>query len=311
MAKVKTANRIKGKYKYSTNQLFNFTKDSYLERTSRPIYAIIFLLPFIIFYEVGTFGINTDVLNQSQIRVVAFVWLQNLLESLGFGGKFLWVATPLAVVVILIALQITSGKQWRFWVGDIWRMAVECILLAVPLIVLTLFMNSPAVSQNSVSRFGGSSRQTQVALLPSCSSVSDSSLQRLSAEAGDVAPGQPLLANIITGIGAGIYEELVFRLILICLLMMVFQDILRLRHKNSIILSVLISAALFSAHHHIDFLSGQPNTSDPFNVIRFAFRTIAGIYFAGLFAIRGFGITAGTHAFYNIIAVSVAARFFH
>jgi len=34
---------------------------------------------------------------------------------------------------------------------------------------------------------------------------------------------------------------------------------------------------------------------------------MAGIYFAVLFAIRGFGITAGTHAFYNIIAVSITA----
>jgi membrane protease YdiL (CAAX protease family) len=301
---------MKGKYKYNTGQLFNFAKDSYLERTSRPIYAIVFLLPFIIFYELGTFSINTDVLNQSQIRVVAFVWLQNLLESLGFGGKFAWVATPLAVVVILIALQITSGKQWRFWFGDIWRMAVECILLAVPLIVLTLFMNSPAVSRDSVSWFEGSSRQIQIVSLPSCSAVSGGSLPRLSAEAGDVERSQPLLTNIVTGIGAGIYEELVFRLILICLLMLLFQDILRLTHKNSIILSILISAALFSAHHHIDLLSGQPNPQDPFSLVKFIFRTIAGIYFAALFAIRGFGITAGTHAFYNIIAVSIAARFY-
>jgi len=310
MAKVKTANRMKGKYKYRANQLFNFTKDSYLDRTSRPIYAIIFLLPFIIFYEVGTFGINTDVLNQSQIRVVAFVWLQNLLESLGFGGKLAWVSPPLAVVVILIALQITSGKQWRFWLRDILPMAVECILLAVPLIVLTLFMNSPAVSSDSVSWFDGNSGQAQIKSLPICSSIADCSLSRLSAEASGVEPAQSLLANIVTGIGAGIYEELVFRLILICLLMLLFQDALRLTHKNSIVLSVLISAALFSAHHHIDLLNGQPNVTDPFNLIRFAFRTIAGIYFAVLFAIRGFGITAGTHAFYNIIAVSIKAAFF-
>jgi membrane protease YdiL (CAAX protease family) len=92
--------------------------------------------------------------------------------------------------------------------------------------------------------------------------------------------------------------------------MLLFQDILKFNHKNSIVLSVLISAALFSAHHHIDFLSGQPNATDPFDIIRFAFRTIAGIYFAGIFAIRGFGITAGTHAFYNIIAVSITAGFF-
>jgi membrane protease YdiL (CAAX protease family) len=92
--------------------------------------------------------------------------------------------------------------------------------------------------------------------------------------------------------------------------MLLLQDVLRLTHKKSIVLSVLISAALFSAHHHIDLLSGQPNATDPFNLIKFAFRTIAGIYFAVLFAIRGFGITAGTHAFYNIIAVSITVGFF-
>jgi membrane protease YdiL (CAAX protease family) len=301
---------MKDKHKYSTSQLFNFAKDSYLERTSRPIYAMVFLLPFIIFYEVGTFRINTDVLNQSQIRVVAFVWLQNLLESLGFGGKFAWVAPPLAVVVILTALQITSSKQWRFWIGDILPMTAECILLAVPLIVLTLFLSSSAGPEGNISWFNDSVIRAQTVSLPSCSSVAGSSLSPLSAEAGDVQPAQSLLANIITGIGAGIYEELVFRLILICLLMLLFQDVLRLTHKKSIVLSVVISAALFSAHHHIDLLSGQPNAIDPFNLIKFAFRTIAGVYFAALFAIRGFGITAGTHAFYNIIAVSITASFF-
>ena len=81
-------------------------------------------------------------------------------------------------------------------------------------------------------------------------------------------------------------------------------------HENAIILSVLISAALFSAHHHVDFFSGQPNMIDPFDWTTFAFRTIAGIYFAILYAIRGFGITSGTHVFYNIIAVCITAFFF-
>ena len=84
--------RIKERKRHSTSQLLNFAKDSYLDRTSRPIYAIIFLLPFIIFYEVGTILINTDMLNQSQVRVVAFVWLQNLLEYMGSSDKLAWVA---------------------------------------------------------------------------------------------------------------------------------------------------------------------------------------------------------------------------
>jgi membrane protease YdiL (CAAX protease family) len=310
MGKAKKANKTEKQRKYSTGQLFNFARDSYLERTSRPIYAIVFLLPFIIFYELGTFGINTDALNQSQIRVIAFVWLQNLLESVGFGGKFAWVAPPLAVIVILIAMQITSGKQWRFWFGDILPMAVECVLLAVPLIVLTLSLTSSSEAESNIGRLENSAIRIQTVAPPNRSSVAYNRLSSATGETGKDEPTRPILTNIITGIGAGIYEELVFRLILICILMLLLQDALRLNRKNSIVLSVLISAALFSAHHHIDFISGQPNAIDPFNWTRFTFRTIAGIYFAVLFAIRGFGITAGTHAFYNIIAVSITARFF-
>ena len=310
MGKAKKANKTKRQHKYSTGQLFNFAQDSYLERTSRPIYAIIFLLPFIIFYELGTFGFNTDILNQSQIRVVAFVWLQNLLESFGFGGKLAGVAPPLAVVVILLAMQITSGKQWRLWLGDILPMAVECVLLAVPLIVLTLFLSTSTEAENNVSRFEKSAIRIQTEAPPMCASTANNRLSSVTDRAGRDGQDQPLLANIVTGIGAGIYEELVFRLILICILMLLLQDVLRLDHKNSIVLSILISAALFSAHHHVDFITGQPNAKDIFNWTKFAFRTIAGIYFAILFAIRGFGITAGTHAFYNIIAVSITARYF-
>ena len=297
------------KFKYSTSQLFNFTQDSYLDRTSRPIYALIFLLPFIAFYELGTIRINTDILNQSQIRVVAFVWLQQILESLGFGGKFAWAAPPLAVIIILLSLQVSSGKKWDFWLGDIVPMAIECIMLAVPLIVLTMLLSSVG-SQGDFGRFDKNRIKMQSIALPTCSIEKNNNSHSFAADAYDSGRGHSLLANIVTGIGAGIYEELVFRLILICILMLLFQDVLKLGHENAIILSVLISAALFSAHHHIDFLSGRPNVVDPFDWTRFAFRTVAGIYFAFLYAIRGFGITAGTHAFYNIIAVSVTAFFF-
>ena len=308
---VQAKNYRSSRSRQSKSQLFNFTRDSYLERTSRPICAILFLLPFIIFYEIGTFRINTNILNQSQIRVVAFVWLQNLLESLGFGGKFAWAAPPLAVVVILLALQITSGKQWRIWVGDFLPMAAECVLLAVPLIVLTLFLNSSPRPQSRHAALNGGQplvqRQYQAT---ACAATGGQSPSASESPRAAGTPNRSLWADVVTGIGAGIYEELIFRLILICLLMLLFQDALRLSHKSAAVLSVLISAALFSAHHHVDLLTGQPNLTDPFNLTRFAFRTIAGIYFAALFAIRGFGITAGTHASYNIIAVSITSHFF-
>ncbi len=62
--------------------------------------------------------------------------------------------------------------------------------------------------------------------------------------------------------------------------------------------------------HHFVFINGQFAHSSQFNWTAFGFRTMAGIYFAVLFAVRGFGICAGTHAFYDIIATILNAFFF-
>lgn len=297
---------------YSTRQLFNFAKDSYLERTSRPIYALIFLLPFIVFYEMGTVLSNTDALAMTQDRVMAFIWLQSFLDKyLGLGSRFAWVAPPLAVVVILIGLQLASRKQWHFGLADFGPMTIECILLAVPLIVLSLFLSGPARPQGDMVRPGYGAGTMSGGVVPTCSVSSG----RGPAAAGPApnsrdARSGTLLANIVTGIGAGIYEELIFRLVLMCALMVVLQDLMGLSEKGSVMLSVLVSAALFSAHHHIVFVNGQLALSSPFSWPEFSFRTIAGVYFAILFAIRGFGITAGTHAFYDIIATMVNVVFF-
>jgi len=298
--------RNKDKNIRDASQLFNFARDSYLERTSRPFYALIFLLPFIIFYELGTIFINTDLLNQSQVRVVAFVWLQRFLGYLGFGDKFAWAAPALAVVIILVALQIVSRKQWYFGYKDVLPMSVECILLAVPLVVLSLFLNGYIQPKNDIKQLDGSRLQVQTQLIQ-CSSEMEAEPSP-AVEDSRQSPGrQELLAAVVTSIGAGIYEELVFRLILICLLMILFQDGFRLDRKNAIIFSVLVSAVMFSAHHHIDFFSGQ--MTEPFNMTAFGFRTLAGIYFAVVFAVRGFAITAGTHAFYDIIVVFLNTYF--
>ncbi len=312
-ASEKTANGVVDKYKYSTSQLFNFARDSYLERTSRPIYALLFLLPFIVFYEIGTILINTDMLNQTQDRVVAFIWLQSFLDKyLGLGSKLTWVAPPLVVVIVLLSLQLASRKRWYFGLGDVAPMAIECILLAVPLIVLSLLLSSSSKPSGDVREYTYNAAEIRAGTTAKCSSAAGDGLLLAAAETESTrVRSAPLLANIVTGIGAGIYEELIFRLILMCVLMMLFQDLMGLSHKGSIIISVLVSAALFSAHHHIVFVGGQLALSAPFNVTEFGFRIAAGVYFAALFAVRGFGITAGTHAFYDIIATVVNAVFFH
>jgi hypothetical protein len=289
---------------YSTSQLLNFARDSYLERTSRPIYALIFLLPFIIFYEAGTLLINTDVLSHSQIRVVAFVWLQDLLDYAGFGNKFAWLAAPLAVIIILLALQLTSRTSWTVNLKDVLPMAVECIMLAIPLIVLSLLLNRPL---QAPAQYGAPANASVVAVE---SYGGGGPIYSQSVMTTRPQSKNGFWVNVITGTGAGIYEELIFRLILICALMLIFQDIIGLSHMTSMISAILISAALFSAHHHIIFMHGKFDQTAVFSWPPFLFRTIAGVYFAGLFAVRGFGITAGSHAFYDIIAAAINVFFF-
>jgi membrane protease YdiL (CAAX protease family) len=322
-----TANGMARKRQRVTNQWFNFARDSYLERTSRPVYAIVFLLPFIVFYELGTIFINTDVLSQTQVRVVAFVWMQELLRYLGFGGKFLWAAPALVVVVILLAYQLVSKKPWWVSLGDMLPMTIECLLWAIPLIVLSLFLNTATVPRQSKSNdiaptaavVQCAAQQKTSSAKPNTSQTKTQYQQPKSAEISKATPPaavkpkpkQSLLADIVTGIGAGIYEELLFRLILICAFMLLLQDVLGIEQHTAVIVAVLLSAALFGAHHHIDFLTGRANQGDLFDWPKFAFRTAAGVYFAAIFAIRGFGITAGTHAFYDIIATLINALAFH
>ena len=132
--------------KNSSGQLLEFVKDSYFDRTSRPIYALTYLLGFIVLYELGTLIISTDVLSSSmeavQVRVVSFAWIQNLLMyHLNFPARMTWIATPLVVMVILLALQITSKTQWKVTASDFVPMTIECILLTVPLIMEKIFAN--------------------------------------------------------------------------------------------------------------------------------------------------------------------------
>lgn len=266
----------------TSGQFVSFLPDSYLDRTSRPIYALAFLLAFIVIYEVGIMRFHVEAFAQSMtqkhVQLVAFVWIQNALEFIGFSARMSWLIAPLVVIFILLGLQIASGKPWYVKVSDFIPMTIECFVLALPLIVLFLLLNR--------SQTNG----TVSAVV-------------LTANAAEPSRNQQLMMDLITGIGAGIYEELIFRLVLISLLMMLFQDLMGMQKNNAIFTAVLISAVLFSLHHHIFFFNGQLYRGDPFTMGKFVFRTLAGVYFAVLFAVRGFGIAAGTHSFYNIIAV--------
>ena len=274
---------------------------------------MVYLLPFVIFYEIAVIVTNAESLNDSLSNissgVVAFVWLQNALHYIGLSGRSALLCTGLVVIIILLALQITSRKQWSVRLRDMPTMGCECIVLTIPLIVFSLLF-SRSIQPQSTAYTQASQAVTAKAPFEQNQALPALAGAEVAPEADSDSSHGSFLSRAVAGVGAGIYEELVFRLILICLLMLFFEDILRFSRSHAIVLSVLASAVLFSLHHHIYFLNGEFVPAEAFSLGRFLFRTLAGIYLAALFAMRGFGIAAGTHAFHNIIAAAINAVVF-
>jgi membrane protease YdiL (CAAX protease family) len=106
--------------------------------------------------------------------------------------------------------------------------------------------------------------------------------------------GISMFDRVALGVGAGVYEELVFRLILISVLLMIGADLLHFDRKNVVIFAIAASSLLFAAHHH------RPFGADAFDPVRFIFRTGAGAYLAAIFWYRGYALAAGCHAAYNV-----------
>jgi len=230
----------------------------YFEDTHRPLHCLAFLLPLIVFYEVGTFLTSPDASMAQQERVVAFQMLRWFIGLFGTTSFFL---PGLAVVAIFLAWHIASGQEWHVERSTVVGMAIESVVLAIPLLVL------------------------------------DRAVHLAGAHAGGL---RDWLSQVVLSIGAGIYEELVFRLIFISLMLLLLVDVLGLPRNASLLVIIMLSGAVFSAHHH------WPPANEPFALVPFLFRAAAGVYLAGVFALRGFGVAAGCHAAYDVIVVSAA-----
>ncbi len=226
---------------------------------ARPLESLAFLLPLLLIYEVGAFVLFPSGAFQRDDRVVAFHLLRWLLATL--GSTAVWMPA-VGIVLILLCIHAVSRRPWRIDGRAALWMLPESIALALPLLLVSRFV-------------------------------------RLSAAAPAVPAGESLAAEVVLGIGAGIYEELVFRLILISLLMIVASDLLRLPAGPIAVFAVMLSAVLFASHHH------PPLGTEPFAIGRFLFRFLAGAYLGAVFHYRGYGPAAGAHAAYNVMATLI------
>lgn len=118
----------------------------------------------------------------------------------------------------------------------------------------------------------------------------------LAALMGGLLAGPAWPARLLDVIGAGIYEELVFRLYAVSLLVFLIGVIApRCAGPPAELTAIVVSALVFSALHFEPF-GGQPYAALPLIA-----RTLAGCYLGYLFLLRGLGIAAGAHATYNAV----------
>ncbi|HKH90286.1 MAG TPA: CPBP family intramembrane glutamic endopeptidase [Gemmatimonadaceae bacterium] len=102
------------------------------------------------------------------------------------------------------------------------------------------------------------------------------------------------LSRLTLSLGAGLYEELLFRVVIVALLANGFRLLFGTSRLTSGVAATVLGALLFSAFHYIGPFG------EPMRLESFVFRALAGLAFSGLYLTRGFGITAWTHALYDV-----------
>lgn len=232
----------------------------YWDITHRPIQCLVFLLPMIAAYEIGMAFSHGNFPLERPPNLAAEQLLFWFFSLFGVTGAYL---PGVLLIVILLGWHVASRHPWKVSGYSLVGMAGESIVLAIPFLLLNELLRRAQPIQA-------------------------------------VVVGEPLtgLDKLLLSIGAGLYEELVFRLILISLLYMLLVDIARLREVTGVALAVILSSLMFAAHHF------APIGDVPWSAPRFAFYAACGAYLAAVFVLRGFGLAVGAHAFYDI-AVSL------
>jgi hypothetical protein len=224
-------------------------------------YSLLFALPLLLLYEVGAAYLARA--SPNSLRNGADVLLRTLLAAGGIQGTGAFAAVLVTAAVIVVYLERRRQKipiRPAFFLG----MAMESVgyALVFGAVVGTI---------------------TQWVLHPAF---------RLMVPRGPMS-ALSVPEGVVLSLGAGIYEELAFRVILVGGLVGIFRAS-GLKPRSARIFSAILAALAFSAFHYIG------PYGDPWSLSSFLFRALAGLAFSVLFLVRGFGVTAWTHALYDI-----------
>jgi len=103
--------------------------------------------------------------------------------------------------------------------------------------------------------------------------------------------------SVISALGAGVHEELVFRLGMIAGLIWLARPI---RHQIAVILAIAVSSLVFAAAHHLG-AHGEPWTGHAF-----AFRAVAGAAFGAIFWFRSLAHAVYAHVLYDVLVAATS-----
>jgi len=207
-------------------------------------------------------------------------WLRRSLAELGFGQYLL---LPALTCLLLLAWHHTRRDRWEIPGAVLPGMAVESSVFAVVLILLA---------------------RAQITVAAAL--VDDDPQRTLSL--ADSLQGPSRIEWMLSYLGAGIYEELLFRMLLLPAAFLVLRGA-GASVRGSLVVAVIATSLLFAAaHYEWQFTIGSWHVAiagHPWNTQTFLFRFWAGAFFSLLFVYRGFGIAVGAHAFYDVLALWV------
>lgn len=231
----------------------------YLESTHSLLYSYLISLPLLLLYEVLIFIAQPD--SNEVVRISVDVWIKTLFSQ--FGHDVMSITLIFVGLLGIFILYRERHKLDTLKTSYFLYMLVEASVYA--------FLLALIISQTVSSLL-------QIVQMNPTDSLT--TLQKLA-----------------LSLGAGLYEELFFRVILVSALIYVFNLLIKTKWA-AITTAVLLAAFLFSLVHYIG------DMGDTFTTGSFLFRFLFGLALNGIYVWRGFGMAAWTHALYDIMVIA-------
>lgn len=239
----------------------------YVARTRAWPVNLLFLMPWVLVYELALFG------TQSPVENAAAAWLRALGRGLGREGLLLVLLLGSLALLLVLVLRLRDATRDS---GVFGGMVVEGLCYGALLGTVAGFMATTLPME----RVTGEMVSTAATPAPLAVQQMKGTLRELG-----------------LAIGAGIFEELLFRGLLCLGLFTVLRHVLGADRITSGGVAVLVSAYLFSDYHHWGV------AGEPYDATVFAFRFHAGLILGAIFLTRGLGIAAFAHGFYDVLAM--------